>query len=412
MKAKGRRQKAEGRIFVIICLLFTVCCSLSTFADAKVYIDITAPSFRKLPISISHSGDKEAEEIARIIKDDLDFSGIFILIDPDIPGAEIRVSVTVETSEKIKADVSVFDLIKNKDVLKKDYIYSIDKLRALSHRISDDIFEIVTGRKGIFRTKLSYIVSASQRRELYIMDWDGHNPKRIVAKGMTFSHTWSPDSRYIIYSSERDRAWTIYLMDLRNYREMVLFSSRGLNLVGGAFDYKVAFSSSKDGSPEIYVMNIDGSNSRKITRSFGIDISPVFSPDGSKIAFVSDRGGSPQIYTMNSDGTSIRRLTFEGSYNTSPVWSPDGRWIAFVGRKNGNNQIFMIKFDGTDLRQLTEKGNNESPTFSPDGMFIGFDSDRDGIRGVYIMNLNDGRLKRITPKNIKAMNPRWSPYMK
>jgi TolB protein len=412
MRKKFEIRNSKFEIFVFICLVFTVYSSLFTFADAKVYIDITAPSFRKLPISISHTGDKEAEEIAGIIKDDLDFSGIFILIDPDIPGAEIRVSVTVETSERIKADVSVFDLIKNKEVLKKDYVYSIDKLRALSHRISDDIFKIVTGRKGIFRTKLSYIVSASQRRELYIMDWDGHNPKRIVAKGMTFSHTWSPDSRYIIYSSERDRAWAIYLIDLRNYREMVFFSSKGLNLVGGAFDDKVAFSSSKDGSPEIYVMNINGSKLRKITRSFGIDISPVFSPDGSRIAFVSDRGGSPQIYTMNSDGTSIRRLTFEGSYNTSPVWSPDGRWIAFVGRKNGNNQIFMIKSDGTDLRQLTEKGNNESPTFSPDGMFIGFDSNRDGIRGVYIMNLNDGRLKRITPKNIKAMNPRWSPYMK
>ncbi|MCK5287318.1 MAG: PD40 domain-containing protein, partial [Thermodesulfovibrionia bacterium] len=105
-------------------------------------------------------------------------------------------------------------------------------------------------------------------------------------------------------------------------------------------------------------------------------------------------------------------LTFEGSYNTSPAWSPDGQWITFVGRKNGKSQIFMIQSDGVDLRQITEEGNNENPAFSPDGMFMAFDSDRDGNKGIYLMNINGGIQKRITPKNIKAMNPRWSPYIK
>jgi TolB protein len=401
------------KIFVFISSFLIINFSLLTPSHSKVYIDITSPAFRKLPISISYTGPEEAKEIAGIVENDLDFTGIFYPIDPDILGAEIKVKINVEVSEKIKADAIVFDLVENKEVLIKRYTAPKKILRALAHSISNDIFKVVTGKKGIFRTKLAHTVSSSNKKWLYLTDWDGYNPVRIVSKGLSVSHSWSHDGWYMIYSSERGKRWGIYLLNLRNYRETLLFSSKGLNLVGGVSpDNRIAFSSSKDGSPEIYVMNINGSSSKKITKSFGIDVSPVFSPDGSQIAFVSDRGGSPQIYIMDSAGRKLRRLTFQGSYNTSPVWSPDGKWIAYVGRKNGKNQIFVIKSDSTNLRQLTDKGNNENPTFSPDGMFIAFDSDRDGSKGIYLMSINSERQKRITPKGMKAMNPKWSPILK
>jgi len=407
-------QISNFKFLFFVFLLFTIHYPLFTVSHAKVYIDITSPAMRKLPISISYTGTEMAKEIPEIVKNDLDFTGIFYLIDPDILGAEITAKISVETAEEIKADVTLFDLINNKEVLRKKYTASRNILRTLAHSISDDIFKEITGREGIFRTKISYIVSESDKKMLYVMDWDGYNKIRLVSKGFTLIHSWSPDSQYLVYSSERNKMWEIYSLNLRNYREMILFSSnKGSNLVGGiSHNNQIAFSSSKDGSPEIYVMNLNGSGSKKLTKSLGIDVSPVFSPDGSQIAFVSDRGGTPQIYIMDSDGTRIRRLTFEGVYNTSPAWSPDGKWIAFVGRKNGNNQIFMIKSDSTDLRQLTENGNNENPTFSPDGMFIAFDSDRDGSKGIYLMSINGERQKRITPKDIKAMNPKWSPYIK
>jgi TolB protein len=72
----------------------------------------------------------------------------------------------------------------------------------------------------------------------------------------------------------------------------------------------------------------------------------------------------------------------------------------------------VIKSDSTELRQLTFSGNNESPSFSPDGMFLAFDSDRDGRRGIYIMRVSGEEQKRITPKEIRAMSPKWSPYLK
>ncbi len=206
----------------------------------------------------------------------------------------------------------------------------------------------------------------------------------------------------------------MYRLDLNSYRESVIFSSKGLNLVGGVSpDGLVSFSSSRDGSSEIYVLDPKRKKMKKLTRSYGIDVSPAFSPDGTKIAFVSDRGGSPQVYIMNASGKGRpKRVTFEGNYNTSPAWSPDGRSITYVGRTNGKNQIFVVKFDGTDLRQLTNVGSNEGPSFSPDGYFIAFDSDREGARGIYIMRADGEGQKRITPRYVNAVSPEWSPYLK
>jgi len=413
MKKKLRVKSYKLRILIFISSFFIINFSFLTPSYSKVYIDITSPAFRKLPISISYKGPEEAKEIAGIVENDLDFTGIFYPMDPDILGAEIKVKINVEVTEKLKADAIVFDLIKNKEILIKSYTAPRKILRALAHSISNDIFSLLTGKEGIFRTKIAYTSSSSNKKWLYISDWDGHNPSRIVSRGLSLSHTWSLDGWKMIYASERKKNWNIYKLDLRNSSETALFSSKGLNLVGGISpDNRIAFSSSKDGSSEIYVMNINGSSVKKLTRSFGIDVSPVFSPDGSQIAFVSDRGGSPQIYIMNSRGRRLKRLTFQGSYNTSPAWSPDGRWIAYVGRKNGKNQIFVIKSDSTEIRQLTDEGNNENPTFSPNGMFIAFDSDRYGSKGIYLMNINGERQTRITPNGTKAMNPKWSPYFK
>ncbi len=387
--------------------------SLVTASHAKVYIDITSPALRKIPISIASTGSYEARRVGRVVKGDLNFTGIFSPVDPDVPGAEIRVNIEVKVSvDKLKAVVVVSDIVENKDVLRKRYGAPKKMIRALAHSISNDVFKIVTGREGIFRTKISYVVNSLGRKELYLMSWDGYNSRRIVSRGFTLSHAWSYDGRYIAYSSERKRRWGIYLLDFKNKNKKLLFSSKGLNLVGDISGNRVVFSSSKDGNPEIYTMDINKSNYRKVTSSFAIDISPVFSPDGSQIAFVSDRGGAPQIYIMNADGKNLRRITFKGNYNTSPAWSPDSKWIAFVGRKDGKNQIFMIKSNATELKQLTKSGNNEGPTFSPDGLFIAFDSDRDGNRGIYIMRVNGEGEKRVTPKNIKAMAPKWSPYIK
>lgn len=420
MKEKLKVKSIKFKVFAFF-LVLSFHFSLFTFVDAKIYIDITSPALIKLPISIDSKGAEEAKAVEGIVRDDLFYTGFFTDVAPDIPGAEIRVEIElnevaspkgkINSSDKIEGIVSVMDAIEDRNILKKRYEAPKDIVRALAHSISNDIFEAITGRKGVFRTRISYIQSPSGKREIYLMDWDGHNPRPLVSGGLISSHHWSMDGRYIVYSSEIGKVWRIYLIDLERYEKSMLFQSKGLNLVGNiSKDYQVIFSSSKDGSPEIYIMDINGKNYRKLTHSYGIDVSPVFSPDGSRIVFVSDRGGNPQIYVMDIQSRESKRITFEGNYNTSPAWSPDGKWIAFTGRINGKNQIFMVKSDGTDLRQLTDMGNNEEPSFSPDGLFIAFDSDRDGEWGVYVMRIDGEGQRRISQKGVIARAPRWSPY--
>jgi TolB protein len=408
-------QISNFKFQIFISLLVTCHLSLVTVSDAKVYIDITSPAIQKLPISITAKGAPEAKEIESIIINDLDFTGLFSFVAPEVPGAEIIVRSEVEVSlNEITVLWSIIDLVENKEVLKKRNTASRKSIRAIAHNISNDIYKFVTEKEGVFRTKISYLVYASPgNKELCLMDWDGYSTIKAIPVGLTSSHAWSNDGRFLLYSSERNRSWKIYFFNINDFRENVLFSSNGLNLVGNSSPRdEIAFASSRDGNSEIYTINKDGSNLRKLTHAFGIDVSPVFSPDGSGIAFVSDRGGTPQIYIMDSNGSGIRRITFEGSYNTSPAWSPDGKWIAYTGMKGGKNQIFMVKSDGTGLRQLTFNGNNENPSLSPDGLFLAFDSDRDGRRGIYIMRLNGEEQRRITPGNMKVMAPRWSPYFK
>ncbi|UCD34573.1 MAG: PD40 domain-containing protein [Nitrospiraceae bacterium] len=400
------------RIFLFIILILGSGVWIPPSAEAKVYLDITSPAVRKLPLMIRTPGTPASREIESIVKSDLGFTGLFTFVDPGVPGAEIIADIGVEVSDGFRVTLSLQDLIMNREVLRRRLISSV--VRPLAHSISDAIYMTVTGKEGMFRTKITYLVNtAPGRKELQMMDWDGARSRTVTAKGLTSSHCWSQDGKYLLYASGRKRKWKIYIFDLKDFREMTLFTAEGLNMVGGTSRSElVALSSSRDGDSEIFTMDLYGKGFRKITRSFAIDVSPVFSPDGSRIAFVSDRGGTPQIYTMNLQGGDLRRLTFEGSYNTSPSWSPDGKWIAYSGRTHGKNQIFMVQSDGSEIKQLTGSGNNENPSFSPDGFFVAFDSDRDGRRGIYIVSLRDGGEKRITPKKMRASSPEWSPYLK
>ncbi len=396
----------------LICLIGPM--AFAVPANAKIYIDVASPGTRKLPVTVTVHGADVAGRAAAIIKNDLDTTGLFSFVDHTLSGAEIKADIDFKISGEMTAILTINDMVEGREVLKKRFSASTKSIRKVAHSISNDIYSAATGRQGIFTTKLAFLVNTSPgKKDLRLMDWDGYNAFRIVSKGLTASHAWSHDGQHIIYSSERNRKWKIYSMDLKKYSEKVLVSSKGLNMVGGtSAEDLLAFSSSKTGNQELYIISTNGGNAKKITRSFGIDISPVFSPDSSRIAFVSDRGGTPQIYLTGPDGKRPKRLTFEGSYNTSPAWSPNGKQLIFTGRTYGKNQIFMLHFDDKEIQQLTHSGNNESPVFSPDGFFIAFDSDRDGKHGIYIMRTDGMGQKRVTPAHLNATSPEWSPYLK
>jgi len=397
-------------------------------AAEKIYIDVTASGIKKLPIAIQPFIG--AKEISNIVKADMTFTGLFDCLEdaaqierPDQPfsaqswkglGAELVVKgvATKSTAQLLDITVSAYDVAEGREVLRKEYTAKPDLSRVLAHAISNDIYKILTGKQGIFKTKIAFIAQKPGLKEMYMMDWDGERMYPVGVKGgIILAPRWSRDGTKIMYSAEKSRKWHIYLLDMNTMRETTAMPLAGVSIVGSFFpdNRRFVYSVAKDGNSDILVGDIGGSRGRKIISSPWIDVSPSVSPDGSSIVFVSSRSGSPQLYISDRDGFGIHRLTFQGNYNTSPSWSPTGDRIVYASMIGGKNQIFTIKPDGSGVTQLTDAGNNEDPCFSPDGRYIAFTSNREGAAGIFVMRVNGEGVKRLTPKGFKAASPGWSP---
>jgi len=162
---------------------------------------------------------------------------------------------------------------------------------------------------------------------------------------------------------------------------------------------------------DIFTMRSDGSNLRPLTSdSNQMDVCPALTFDGRQIAFGSAREGIEQIYVMNSDGSNPRRITQSTTPNRMPAWSPDGKRIAFEREIDGHYQIFTTNADGTGERRLTYTSAEESHAWwSPDGKKIVFGSGRSGNADIYVMNPDGSRQTRLTSTPTGEYFPAWSP---
>ena len=129
---------------------------------------------------------------------------------------------------------------------------------------------------------------------------------------------------------------------------------------------QIIFSSDREGNPQIYRMDADGSGQTRLTFNEFIDFDPAWSPDGARIAFESFRDGNNEIYAMNADGSNQTRLTFNDASDRHPAWSPDGARIVFLSRRDGNSEIYTMNADGSNQTRLTfNEGKDIYPAWSP-----------------------------------------------
>ena len=291
-----------------------------------------------------------------------------------------------------------------------------ESARLSAHNFADRILETLGFGRGIARTQIAFVSDRSGAKEIYVMDYDGQNPRRLTAHGtIAIAPKWSPVDDRIAYT-----AWQpgprILITSASGDRQSFNQANGVANTVPAwSPDGKsIVFSSRRDGDTEIYVADANGSNLRRLTNSPGIDTSPVFNPaTGRRIAFVSQRSGTPQIYTMSSDGTDVQRITDEGGDAQNPAYSPDGSMIAFAWQKPETSgfHIFIYLTTQQKFVQLTGgAGNNERPVWAPDGKHIAFQSNRSGSTQIYSMTL-DGK-KVIPLTNTRGINegPTWSGY--
>ncbi|UCD70575.1 MAG: Tol-Pal system beta propeller repeat protein TolB [Syntrophobacterales bacterium] len=427
-------------------VIFILICVISTFISAevsraRVYIDIESPELQPLPIAIDQFKDtgRSQPDLARRIMDilanDLTISGFFEIIPrsefpqesnatADPPGYQSWLMSRSEAlviggysskGERLAVEFRLFDLVEKVFLGGKRYEGSAKSLRNIIHHIANEITYHITGEKGVFDTKIAFVSTMSGNKEIYTVDFDGHNLRQITDNGsINLSPAWSPNGRLIAFTSYIKRNPDLYLFDLTRSVVTQLSTDPGLNAASAwsPDGSRMALMMRRDGNTEVFIINRDGTHPRRLTKSWSSEASPTWSPNGRKIAFVSDRAGSPQIYTMDINGRNVKRLTFLGTYNASPSWSPRGDRIAYCGRLNGRFDILTINPDGTGIRRLTENsGSNESPTWSPDGRFIAFSSTRGGQSRIYIMNANGANQRRLTSTKGKESSPTWSPRM-
>lgn len=336
-------------------------------------------------------------------------------------------AVFEKSGDNLKINVAFEDIKNRKQIFNFTTTTNIAGLRKNGHDIANSIYKQIVGKNSIFKSKIVFISDRNSRgsksvKEVYMMDFDGKNVTQITSHGgIAISPSMSSDGNYLVYSlilnSGGKRNNNLYLMDLRTKESHIISSRDGMNsgaifLPGGM---SIALTLTISGNAEIYEMNLDSKNLRKITNHFSSDVDPSITYDGKLMTFLSDRAGKAMIYTMDPsvEEKSVKRISFVGQFNATPRFSPDGKEIVFSSWLDNSFDLFRISSDGSGLSRLTKDfGSNEDPSYSNDGEFIAFTSQRvisrvKADQNIYIMDRDGGILGAITQGFGNCISPRW-----
>lgn len=432
---------AISSVIIALCALFFYPLHL-TAVESGEYIAIRKEGSGKIALVLNKldgQGSRDrgwAQRLDTIILDGLDFTKIFNMISPpsnvkdfsdkknvtinfsalNSVGAEVYAGGTVtKKSGNVNVDMEVYDISGTKILLKKTYTGKEEQLRSIGHAFCEDLIELLTGKKSVFGSKIVFVSNKTGFKEIYECDFDGHGVEQLTnSRSISLTPSLSPDGRYLAYTDFTSGRPALYIKNLETKKTTVA-SKSGVSIAPGwRNNNEVATTLSFEGDQEIYLLKMDGSISRRVTNSRGIDVSPTFSPDGSKMAFVSSRSGQPQIFIQDIQSGQAKRLSFSGRYNTQPSWSPSGDKIAYSTMvSNGEIDVFVVNADGSNVRQLTRNsGENEHPSWSPDGGMIVFSSNRQGKKKLFIMNATGDNQRRLLQSEGEEMQPGWSVFRK
>jgi TolB protein len=410
-------------------------------AAAQSSVQITEGVLEPLPIAIPafSSAGATGGNISQVIQANLQRSGLFRPLDPNsfiqrdlniglqpnaenwkVLGAQALVygEATVDGDGRLRVGFRIWDVFADKEIFRQQFTATPENWRRVAHKISDVVYEKLTGEPGYFDTRVVFVAESGPRtkrvKRLAIMDQDGANPSYLTdGSYQVMTPRFSSTSQQITYMALRDTGASLYLFDIETGRQETLGRFPGM-VFAPRFSpdgSKVAYSVERGGNSDLYVMDLRSRGQSRLTNHPSIDTSPSFSPDGQRIVFNSDRGGTPQLYIMGAGGGEARRISFGSGRYTTPVWSPRGDFIAFTKQSGGQFHIGVMRSDGSDERILTSSYLDEGPTWAPNGRVLMFfrESPGGGAR-LWTVDIT-GRVQAAAPYPGNGSDPAWSPLL-
>ena len=313
----------------------------------------------------------------------------------------------------------LYDVQLQQELVREGWVVAPAEWRRAAHKCADLVYSRLSGESPFFDSKIAYIAETGPKdnrvKRLAIMDSDGAN-HRFITNGQSTALTprYSPDYSKIAYVSYLNGYARIFVYDIGSGRQTLITESQNPTFAprwspDGRW---ILYSMAVAGNTDIYRIGSGGGGSpQKLTDAPGIDVGGSYSPDGTRVVFESDRSGSQQVYVMNADGSNQRRISFFGGRAATPEWSPRGDQIAFT-HIAGDLRIAVMTPSGGGMRHLTSSWQDEAPTWSPNGRIVQFfrTARNSGETSIWQVDLT-GRNERRLPTPVGASDPAWGPVL-
>jgi TolB protein len=444
-----RKTRSDFTGVLIAALVILVHASAPVRAELR--IDITSGKVEPLPIAIpafaggAPNESQAGQELAAVVSADLEYSGLFRPLDPhsfiqnisladDQPrfgdwrqiNAQALVTGSVKTQGdgRLRVEFRLWDVFAEQQLTGYGYTTTQQNWRRIAHIIADEVYKRITGEEGYFDTRIVYVSEsgpAEKRiKRLALMDQDGANNRFLTdGRALVLTPRFSPTAQEITYLSYANGSPRVYLFNIDTGQQEVVGDFPGMTFAPrfSPDGNRVVLSRAENGVSNLFALDLRTHRPTRLTDSQAIDTSPCYAPDGSKIVFNSDRGGSQQLYVMSADGGGAKRISFgSGKYGT-PVWSPRGDQIAFTKIDGGSFFIGVMRPDGSGERLLTRDFLVEGPTWAPNGRVLMYfrqsPSDSRGHGGsphLYSIDLTGSNQREVTTPQ-DASDPAWSPLL-
>lgn len=416
----------------------------ATPAFAQLTIKITSGVTHPVPIAVvpfAHPSNAPVN-VAQVIQRDLSGSGRFSTLArsrmPATPhhAAQVHFSAWKTTGDdymvvgrvvplgagRLAVDFNLLNVLTGQSVARKRFNATAQSLRNAAHRVSDVIYQAITGIRGAFDTRVAYVAQvgqgAAQRFQLVVADADGYNQHLILeSRFPIMSPVWSPNGKWIAYVSFEDHLSAVYVQRVqtgKRYRVSARAGENGAPAWSPNGQELAVTLSGDSGYPQIYLLNLHTQHLTRITHAPAINTSADWSPDGKSIYFTSDRAGAPQIYRIGvAPGSVPQRVTFTNGYNADPRISPNGKLLAMVTAVDGRYCIAVQNLKSGTFRVLTHGPLDSTPSFAPNGATIIYTKQLEGESGGSILaTISVDGLTGMTlkPTQGQVEDPTWGPF--